>query len=536
MSSDPVPTDADDMTTTSPSKPDLLSGRTLFRAGLALLVLATAFFLRYSIEQGWIGPVARVALAAGAGSLLIGAGVAVGRRRAAYGVLLQGTGAAVLFLTGYAAHHHYELTSATEGFVQLAAVSALTLALARRSNSELLAGIGLGTAAAAPALIDGRMSVAGAETGYLATIAVLSTVLFFRAGWWRSHTLAASAILGSVLVDLRGVVRVDDAAAFALQGALVITWLMLVIAPLAATVTRVGPLVARRALPMVTTSVGSLALYGGTRVIFADSGNRFGWTALALGLVVVHLVAARALHAPAESAVGRMQFVPAVTLTVAAVVEALTGDWVLVGLAAVSVGLVVAGHQGIERRLADAGHVLFVLTAVMLVAVTAIVTGDTREPAQLIPGLVVLAAGGAIGWIVRPTDDRDLSPVYLAAAYFGSMAWTAVELPRLGPDGLAWVTAGWAVLGVAAIVAGRLSESRPALTAGFAAVGLALGKLFFVDLAEAAPLTRIALFAGVGLLLVGGGYWLGDWSVDPDPHHPETPQDQTRSSESAPHG
>jgi uncharacterized membrane protein len=52
------------------------------------------------------------------------------------------------------------------------------------------------------------------------------------------------------------------------------------------------------------------------------------------------------------------------------------------------------------------------------------------------------------------------------------------------------------------------------LGSGFATVGLAVGKLFLVDLAEASPLARIGLFAGVGILLVAGGYWLGDWSLD----------------------
>ena len=508
------------MTTTTPSKPDLLSGRTLFRAGLALLLLATAFFLRFSIEQGWIVPLARVALAAAAGLVLVGAGMGVGRHRAAYGNLLQGTGAAVLFLTAYAAHHHYGLTSTTEGFVQLVAVSALTLGLAHRAGSELLAGIGLATAAAAPALIGGRIGVVGAEALYLTTIGVVSTSMFFRAGWWRSHTVAAGAILGSVLVDIGDVGRLDGPAAVVLQSALVLAWLMLVVAPLAATLTRTGPLVARRRLPIVTTSVGSLALYAGTRLIHADGGNRLGWTLLALMLAGVHLLAARALRDPAEATVSRIQYVPAVTLGIAAIIEGLTGDWVLVGLATLALGLVVAGHQGVERRLADAGHVLFVFTAVLLVAVTAIVTGGTRQPAQLIPGLFVLAAAATIGWLVRSTDDRDLSIVYLAGAFFGTMAWIAVELPRLGPDGLAWVTVAWTVLGVASVIGGRLSESRPALHAGFAAIGLALGKLFFVDLAESSPITRIALFAGVGLLLVGGGYWLGDWSAEPDP----TPQ------------
>jgi uncharacterized membrane protein len=63
-------------------------------------------------------------------------------------------------------------------------------------------------------------------------------------------------------------------------------------------------------------------------------------------------------------------------------------------------------------------------------------------------------------------------------------------------------------------VVGRLLAVRPLLGAGFGTIGLSLGKLFFVDLAEATPLTRIGLFAGVGLLLVGGGYWLGDWSLE----------------------
>ncbi len=37
-----------------------------------------------------------------------------------------------------------------------------------------------------------------------------------------------------------------------------------------------------------------------------------------------------------------------------------------------------------------------------------------------------------------------------------------------------------------------------------------MAKLFLVDLAEAPPIARISLFAGIGIALLAVGYWLGD--------------------------
>ena len=499
------------MTNTHSSRPAFLSGRTLFRLGLALLVLSAVFFLRYSVEQGWLGPLARVALAGSAGLSMIGVGLSIAKR--AYGLMLQGAGAAVVFFTVYAAHDHYGLTSTTEAFVQLVAAATLTLALAYRSRSELLAGLGLVGAAAAPTLIEGHMAVPGAELGYIALVGVVSTVLFFREGWIRMQVGTGLALLAAVLIDVMP--PADRATAVALESVLVITWAMLVVVPLIGCL--IGDRLANTTIAIVTSSIGTLGLYAGTRAIFVDVQNRPLWTSLALGLAALHLLAGRELgRRPQSAAVGAAQFIPAVSLALVATVEGLTGDWVLVGSSLLALALVFAGHQGVHRRLADAGHILFLVTAVLAVGAAAIVTGDTRSPSQLIPGLVVLATAATIGVAIRRTDDEDLSTLYLTAAYFGTLLWMAVEIPRLGSEGLAWVTGGWAVIGIAAIVAGRLTNRRNVLGSGFATVGLAVGKLFFVDLAEASPLTRIALFAGVGLVLVVGGYWLGDWSLDAD--------------------
>ncbi len=96
---------------TRPSQ-SLLTGRTLFRTGLALVILSVTFLLRYSIEQGWFGPLARVGLAAAAGAIMIGTGLALNQGRRLYANLLQGGGAAILYLTAFAAHRWMAVTQA----------------------------------------------------------------------------------------------------------------------------------------------------------------------------------------------------------------------------------------------------------------------------------------------------------------------------------------------------------------------------------------------------------------------------------------
>jgi uncharacterized membrane protein len=514
---------------THATRTGILGGRTLFRLGLTLLVLSAVLFLRHSIEQGWIGPEARVALAAAGGLVLVGTGLAV--RRVSYGVALQAAGTAVLFLTGFAAHDHYGLTSTTEAFVQLVAVAALTMGLASRARSELLAGLALTAAAGSPALIDGRVALPLAETAYVAAVGGIGILLFHRHGWIRSLVATALAVGISVALDLTPRLAAEPSLAIPLQASLVIAWAMLVLVPISAARRGIGDRMARVTVPIVTSSFATLGLYAATRLIFDDTGGRPAWAGLALGLGLVHLLAWRLLRGKPESAaLGAAQWIPITAMSMVAVVEGLTGDWILAGLSMMALGLVLAGHRGIHARLSDAGHLLFGVTAVLAVGTVAIVTGDARRPEELVPGLLVLASAAAIGWVVRGTSDDDLTPVYAGAAYLGALGWVAAEIPRLGAAGTAWVTGGWTLLGVAVLVGGRLAARRSWTAAGFATIGLALGKLFFVDLATASTVTRIGLFAGLGLLLAAAGYWLGDWSLDDDTDAQPTPPSEVRRS------
>jgi hypothetical protein len=390
---------------THATRTGILGGRTLFRLGLTLLVLSAVLFLRHSIEQGWIGPEARVALAAAGGLVLVGTGLAV--RRVSYGVALQAAGTAVLFLTGFAAHDHYGLTSTTEAFVQLVAVAALTMGLASHARSELLAGLALTAAAGSPALIDGRVALPLAETAYVAAVGGIGILLFHRHGWIRSLVATALAVGVSVALDLTPRLAAEPSLAIPLQASLVIAWAMLVLVPISAARRGIGDRMARVTVPIVTSSFATLGLYAATRLIFDDTGGRPAWAGLALGLGLVHLLAWRLLRGKPESAaLGAAQWIPITAMSMVAVVEGLTGDWILAGLSMMALGLVLAGHRGIHARLSDAGHLLFGITAVLAVGTVAIVTGDARRPEELGIRRALVSTGGWHGVRFRPSLTR----------------------------------------------------------------------------------------------------------------------------------
>jgi hypothetical protein len=134
-------------------------------------------------------------------------------------------------------------------------------------------------------------------------------------------------------------------------------------------------------------------------------------------------------------------------------------------------------------------------------------------PAALV--IMIIAITGVALWR-DSSDTYDTEQVYLVSAFVGTIGWMLLEFPRLGENGLAAVTAGWAILGLAAVMVAKMSGSRSVLGLGFITLGIAMAKLFLVDLAEASPIARISLFAGIGVALLAVGYWLGDNGVDVD--------------------
>lgn len=191
-----------------PSRPgleELLTLRWGTWLGAAVLMLAGVFLLRTAIEEGWLGPEARCALAGLLAIALIGGAEWLRRRPLperptlpwpdqAPAALAAG-GVALLFGAAYATAVLYALVPSLVGFVLMAAAALIGIALAL-SQGPLVAAAGIAGAYLTPALVSSDAPWLPGLFGYLlvVTAAALAVVRQVGAAWlgWVA-TLAAAA-------------------------------------------------------------------------------------------------------------------------------------------------------------------------------------------------------------------------------------------------------------------------------------------------------------------------------------------------------
>jgi uncharacterized membrane protein len=116
----------------------------LLRLGIVIAVIGVGFFLKYSIEHGWIGPTARVAMSVVTGVVMLAGGARLLQKP--YHLLGQGLiggGLAVLYFSMFAAFNFYHLISMVAAFALMAVVTLTAGVLAVRFNSLLIAILGI---------------------------------------------------------------------------------------------------------------------------------------------------------------------------------------------------------------------------------------------------------------------------------------------------------------------------------------------------------------------------------------------------------
>jgi uncharacterized membrane protein len=362
--------DADGMETKEPAvtvethqPSDMMSAKTMFRIGIALVLGAVAFFLRYSFEQGWIDPPVQLGMAAGAGLAMIVAGSQMVGRRILYGNLLQGAGGATLYLTAFAAQRRLDAVDLTTGFVLLVAVSAGVVGLALRRRSEMLAGTGLTGAIAAPVLIGGTITAFPGDSGYLMVVLAAAGALYLWRSWlWTFIATSAgvTAVLGlDVVVGLGG--RGDPAG---LQLGLAGLWILVWGVSMIGAVRRPDDELRASVVPAVTSAAMPLAAYLGTVVVWGDALPAPARMAIALGMATAHGVALlwlRTTRVPALLVYA--QTAPITVLAAMAWIEGLDGHAILLAFAVQAVVMIVTGVRRHVDVVAYLGHVLAIVTA-----------------------------------------------------------------------------------------------------------------------------------------------------------------------------
>jgi len=181
----------------TPSEPSVLwnfffGGNTLVRFGVIVLFFGVAFLLKYASEQIEISIEARLIGVALGALVMLGIGWRLRESRPGYGLIMQGGGIGVLYITVFAAFRLYQLLPAGLVFVLLAAMAVFSAMLAVLQDSRSLAAMGVSGGFLAPILAS---TGSGSHVALFSFYALLNLgillIAWFKA--WRSLNLLGFA-------------------------------------------------------------------------------------------------------------------------------------------------------------------------------------------------------------------------------------------------------------------------------------------------------------------------------------------------------
>lgn len=178
----------------------LLGGNTVVRVGIIVLFFGVAFLLKYAASNSLLPIEFRLAGTALGAAVLLGAGWHLRERRTVYGLVLQGGGVGVLYLTVFAAVKLYALIPSGMALPLMVVICALSAFLAIRQDAAVLAFMGSAGGFLAPVLVS---SGGGSHVALFSYYALLNAGIFAIAWFkaWRALNLLGFSftfVIGSI--------------------------------------------------------------------------------------------------------------------------------------------------------------------------------------------------------------------------------------------------------------------------------------------------------------------------------------------------
>ncbi len=169
------------------------------------LALAAIYFLRYSIQNGWLQPPVQMAIGILVGvGLLVACELRVARSYAVTANAMDAAGIVILFSTFFASHTLWHLLGALPTFALLALVTVVAVMLSIRRDSVFVALLGLVGGFSTPALLSTGQDNPIGLFGYLLLLNAGLAWVAYRKRW---VTLAALTLLFTTLYQWAWVAR-----------------------------------------------------------------------------------------------------------------------------------------------------------------------------------------------------------------------------------------------------------------------------------------------------------------------------------------
>ncbi len=531
------------------------------RVGILAVLIGMAWFLKFAIDNHWIGPLGRVLI-----GLVFGAGLVAWSERfrshgyAVFSYSLKAIGSGTLYLSLWAAFSLYQLVPVEVAFAAMVIVTAFNGFMAWIQDAELLALYAIVGAVSTPLLLSTGGNHEVTLFTYLLVIDVAILVLVALKPWSR---LLFMAFVSTSLLYLAWSFRYYSSEQ-ALRTALFLACFFLIFAFAPRLVQRqMGDerliagwdTFALVILPLANAAWGFLGFYA----ILDRFGNEWAQAFLAVAFAAFYLLLLRMpangrLKSSPEMLSGIHLAVAVVFLTIAIPLKA-QGRWITIGWLVEGAALLWVASRNQSRLL----RVLAVLClalglcALMTINPSASLTPVFNE--RFATYLVAIAASVFAAWIAvkagaaAPADIFWTQLAAAAALAVNALILIAVSLEihsywwNLRVNGgrpfeqyriLAQFSySAWFMLfGAILLAAGFWRRSSFLRWQALLLLAFAIGKVFLVDVSQLSQGYRILSFLGLGALLLGVSFvYQRDWlNLRGHGQHHDPAQNNGRSS------
>jgi uncharacterized membrane protein len=160
------------------------------KIGIAILVLAIGFFVKFAIDNNWIGPVGRVGIGIFCGAILVFLAHRLRNNYKGFSSVLAGGGLAVFYFTITLAYHQFNLFSQATAFIIMIVITMFAVVLSILYDRQELAIIALVGGFAAPFLVSNGSGNYKVLFTYLIILNTGLLVVAYNKAWRLMNLLA----------------------------------------------------------------------------------------------------------------------------------------------------------------------------------------------------------------------------------------------------------------------------------------------------------------------------------------------------------
>lgn len=162
---------------------DFLKQNALAIVGIFTLVLGIGYFVKYAVDNNWIGEAARAGIGFAAGAVIIGTGHFLRKNYNVFASIITGGGIAVLYFTATIAFREYHLFSQNTAFLMTCLITVVSIFLSYYYKSEILIIFSLIGGFLAPLMISTGQSNYPFLFIYITLINTGMLAVAFLRGW-----------------------------------------------------------------------------------------------------------------------------------------------------------------------------------------------------------------------------------------------------------------------------------------------------------------------------------------------------------------